>query len=191
MRAPFAGPSYGIALIWSRSDLRICRNIYWHDTKQRNPIHHIFSAGYLISLANTFTNLSRIPCLYARIWLEPQIGVWLGPRLKSGEWQHKSFPSPQCWKPNCLSDVRWSRFPQLMVWWVTILYQRTGFANTWEVYSIHPIDARAHIGLHHDIEDSQFQLALGAWNCQTMIIRDTRPMSQERTLDGTEKINPT
>lgn len=90
MRAPFAGPSYMMALIWSRSDLRICRNIYWHDTKQRNPIHHIFSAGYVKS-ANTFTNLSRIPCLYDWIWLEPRIGVWLNPRLKYAEWQYKAF----------------------------------------------------------------------------------------------------
>lgn len=35
-------------------------------------------------------------------------------------------------------------------------------ANTWEVYSIHPIDARAYIGLYRDIEDPRFQLALGS-----------------------------
>lgn len=124
--------------------------LIWYNSKQRSPIHHIFSMGYVNKLANTFTNLSRIPCLYAWVWLEPQIQRMAIQKLSQ----------PSVLEAELLSDVKWSRFPRSVVWWVTILYQMNDFANTWEVSSIHPIDAHSHIGLYHGIEDPQFQAQL-------------------------------
>lgn len=164
--------------------------LIWYNSKQRNPIHHVFSMGCVNKLANTFTNLSRIPCLYAWVWLEPQIEVWLGPRLKSGEWQYKkAFPglSVGSWAVHLMWDK--ADFPR---WWYgNLLYCIKGpIPLTHEKYRVSS-DRHACTGRYHDLEGPQFWLALGAWNSQTMTTWATRPMSQKQTLDGTDKIKLT
>ena len=107
--------------------------------------------------------------------------------LKFGKYCGKNFLNHQCWKLRCTSDTRQKWFPQLVIWWSTILYQWTDSASKWEVTSINPIDTRT----YNDItilKTCNFIWCSEHETRKRWPLEVQRPMDQEQTVDGTEKI---